>query len=213
MLTAQGSLAGGDGKASRQHRRTDGRREGDRPVPNENCRRDGREQQYGRRPRRRLLIEGEIDDDPAAKGDRKPGHQPSRSDLGLDPFADLPRHAAREAGNRLGPRPDRPPSGCDRGPPRLGASARSSLIDHRAAPEHPRLHRGGSVHERSVMNTGGSAAHPQCRAHPPSCPATQSSLRRLRKLVCAAGHPRLPWDVHEGRRRWHRKSGSRVAHH
>src|SRR6202011_1013203 len=33
----------------------------------------------------------------------------------------------------------------------------------------------------------------------PSCPATQSSLRRLRKLVCAAGHPRLiprpkTWD-------------------
>src|SRR5947208_9601467 len=26
---------------------------------------------------------------------------------------------------------------------------------------------------------------------PASCPATQSSLRRLRKLVCAAGHPRL----------------------
>ncbi len=25
----------------------------------------------------------------------------------------------------------------------------------------------------------------------PSCPATQSSLRRLRKLVCGAGHPRL----------------------
>jgi hypothetical protein len=26
-------------------------------------------------------------------------------------------------------------------------------------------------------------------------PGTQSSLRRLRKLVCAAGHPRLVFDV------------------
>src|SRR4029077_890336 len=45
------------------------------------------------------------------------------------------------------------------------------------------------------------AGQRQSRKQPFVMPRTQSSLRRLRKLVCAAGHPRLAFLTHE-RRGW-----------
>ena len=45
------------------------------------------------------------------------------------------------------------------------------------------------------------AGQRQSRKQPFVMPGTQSSLRRLRKLVCAAGHPRLAFLTHE-RRGW-----------
>ena len=108
-----------------------GKRDG--PVAGEDRRRDGGDEQRGRRPRLGLPVGGEVEDDPEAEGDREPGHEPSRADIGErpgpQPFADR----AGKARKSVRPRPQRPAAaGCR--PPRRFPSARDTPIGHHRTP-------------------------------------------------------------------------------
>src|SRR5262249_11861773 len=116
-------------------------------MADENRDRHRRGKQHGRRPRRRMAVDTEIDENAGPETDREPRYQAAGRNLGRRPFADLPRHGAEKSGKRIGPNPSRPSAGRGPGPPRLGTSARSGSIDHRAAPEHSPLH-GGTVYAR-----------------------------------------------------------------
>jgi len=74
-----------------------GRRRQDR-----RCDRCGEKQRC--REKRRLALDGEIDDGAAAEADREPRHQPTGSGLDRCPFANALRHPAREIGEALRPR-------------------------------------------------------------------------------------------------------------
>src|SRR5262249_23256771 len=79
------------------------------------------------------IFDGEIDDGPTAECDRE-RHQPARSDLGRRPFAHTLCRATREIREALRPRECGPAPCRDPRPPCLGPPARSTLLDHRAAP-------------------------------------------------------------------------------
>jgi len=116
----------------------DRRRERERPMAAHNRRCYGRSEQERCCPWRGLPLDGEVDDSPAAECDREPRHQPAWSDLGRRPFAHALRRTACEIPEALRPGQCGPAARRHPRPPRLGPSARSTLLDHRAAPWHPR---------------------------------------------------------------------------
>jgi hypothetical protein len=103
------------------------------PAKDRQCDRCGN--QRGCCPQRGLPLDGEIDDDPAAKCDREPRHQPPGSNFGRRPFVQALCGPLREVDERLRPREGRPAPGRDPRPPRLSSSARPAPLDHRAV--HP----------------------------------------------------------------------------
>src|SRR6516162_9533967 len=70
----------------------------------------------------------------AVECDREPRHQPARSDLSRRPYAHALCRATRKVGEALRPRECGPAPRRDPRPPCLGPPARSTLLDHRAAP-------------------------------------------------------------------------------
>ena len=110
----------------------------ERPVSQQDRGDDQNGEQRGRRPRRRLLVDGKIDDDAAAERDRQPRNQPARTDLSRHPVAErcaapraksarpsghtkpgLPPAAGQESalGRHVVARPRAPPCSTMRGPP------------------------------------------------------------------------------------------------
>ncbi len=98
--------------------------------------RDAGERQGHRRPPGRLAVGGEIDDDAEAKGDRQPGHQPPRRDLGQRPLRQQVA-ASRRRGRQAGPGSAMPARrrAASIPTPKLSARARRCLVSsHDAAP-------------------------------------------------------------------------------